>query len=157
MSISRDWPLFGLRIDTPRLSLSYPTDDDLDELNTVISHGIHDAAAMPFDIPWTDDPPEVRPRNSLQFWWGLRASWRPDRWTLTMVVREDRTVVGVQDIFGSEFRVVGVAAAGEGAQHLFAVEVGEEAFGHFAALAIKIVFEDHVAEFVEDDLLPVPF
>ena len=72
MSLNRDWPLFGLRVETPRLTLAYPTDDDLDALNAVASRGIHDPSVMPFLIPWTDDPPEIRPRKSLQFGWGLR-------------------------------------------------------------------------------------
>src|SRR5689334_19861333 len=57
---------------------------------------------------------------------------------------------------GGELCVVRVTATGEGAQHLFGVEVGEEASDERTVLATKIVFEDHVAEFVEDDLLPVP-
>lgn len=105
MTLEHDWPLFGLRIQTPRLVLSYPTDDDLEILNTLISHGIHDPAVMPFEIPWTDEPANKRPRHSLQFWWGLRANWRPEKWALTMVVRENQTVVGVQDMFATEFAV----------------------------------------------------
>ena len=112
MKPPRDWPLFGLRIETPRLSLSYPTDDDLEVLNAVAGHGIHDPAVMPFEIPWTDEPPDIRPRQSLQFWWGLRANWRPGKWTLTMVVREDQTVVGVQDLVGAEFNVTREVATG---------------------------------------------
>lgn len=105
MSLHRDWPLFGLRVATPRLTLTYPTDDDLDALNAVAGRGIHDPSVMPFLIPWTDDPPEIRPRNSLQYWWGLRARWQPTKWQLTMVVREGATVVGVQDLMATDFAV----------------------------------------------------
>lgn len=100
MTLPRDWPLFGIRIETPRLSLSYPADDDLEVVNTLVSQGIHDPAVMPFEVPWTDAPPDIRSRESLQFWWGLRANWRPSKWTLSMVVREDQTLVGVQDLVG---------------------------------------------------------
>jgi len=112
MTLDRDWPLFGLRIETPRLSLRYPTDDDLDALNAVASQGIHDPAVMPFEIPWTDDPPEARPRNSLQFWWALRANWKPSRWVLNLVVQERETVVGVQDLVAAEFAVTRQVATG---------------------------------------------
>lgn len=105
MSLERDWPLFGLRIKTPRLTLTYPTDADLAALNALAGRGIHDPGVMPFEIPWTDEPPDIRPRQSLQYWWGLRANWRPGKWVLTMVVREDQAVVGVQDMFGTEFAV----------------------------------------------------
>jgi len=108
MTLERDWPLFGLRIETPRLELSYPTD----ALSAVASRGIHDPAEMPFVIPWTDDPPEARPRNSLQFWWGLRASWQPTRWMLTLMVREGDNVVGVQNLLASDFAVTREVGSG---------------------------------------------
>jgi len=105
MTLEQDWPLFGLRIETPRLSLSHPRDDELDALNALISQGIHDPAQMPFDIPWTDDPPEIRPRHSLQHWWRLRANWTPENWTLTMMVRDGETVVGIQDLAAIDFAI----------------------------------------------------
>ncbi len=39
MPLERDWPLFGLRIKTPRLTLAYPSDPDLDLLNAVAKPG----------------------------------------------------------------------------------------------------------------------
>ena len=48
------WPLFGLRITTPRLELRIPDDDDLVELFEAARAGIHPADEMPFGIPWTD-------------------------------------------------------------------------------------------------------
>lgn len=105
VTLVRDWPLFGLRIETPRLVLSYPTDADFDDLNAVVDRGIHDPELMPFAIPWTDDPPEVRARNSLQFWWGLRAGWKPARWQLALVVREGGEAVGVQSLHATDFAI----------------------------------------------------
>jgi len=103
VSLEKDWPLFGLRIRTPRVTLSHPTDNDLEALNAVIAEGIHDPSFMPFDIAWTDAPPEIRPRQSLQHWWRTRATWEPNKWALTMMVREGDTVVGVQDLMASDF------------------------------------------------------
>lgn len=105
MTLERDWPLFGLRIETPRLLLKYPADDELDALNAVISQGIHDPAWMPFDIPWTDEPLDIRPRHSLQHWWRLRANWTPEDWTLSMMVKEGETVVGIQAVGATNFAV----------------------------------------------------
>lgn len=112
MSLEHDWPLFGLRIETPRLTLSYPTDTDLAVLNMVANQGIHDADVMPFDIPWTDDPPDIRPRNSLQFWWGLRANWKRSNWHLAMMVREGDTVLGTQALFASDFAITRQVSSG---------------------------------------------
>ena len=105
MGLERDWPLFQLRIDTPRLVLSYPTDADLDALNEVADRGIHDPEDMPFAVPWTDDPPDIRPRHSLQFWWGSRAMWTPAKWILTMMVTAGKEVVGAQDLHATDFAV----------------------------------------------------
>jgi RimJ/RimL family protein N-acetyltransferase len=105
VTLEQDWPLFGLRIETPRLTLVYPTDADLAALNDVARQGIHDPSVMPFDIPWTDDPPEIRPRNSLQFFWGLRASWKPDDWHLNFAVSEQGTIVGIQGMFAKNFAI----------------------------------------------------
>jgi RimJ/RimL family protein N-acetyltransferase len=112
MSLERHWPLFGLRIETPRILLVHPRDEDLSALSSVASEGIHDPALMPFDIPWTDAPAEDLPRNSLQYWWGLRASWKPSSWHLAMAVRQGPTVVGVQSLFATDFGITGQVATG---------------------------------------------
>jgi RimJ/RimL family protein N-acetyltransferase len=112
MTLEREWPLFGLRVETPRLTLSYPTDADLGVLSALASKGIHDPAVMPFDIPWTDAAPEILPRNSLQFWWSLRAEWKPTKWHLEFVVREGTIVVGVQGLFATDFAVTRQVASG---------------------------------------------
>src|SRR5437660_4328229 len=95
-SLERDWPLFGLRITTPRTTLSYPTEIDLGALNDLANQGIHDRDVMPFDTPWTDEAPEIRPQHSLQFYWATRANWKPSNWHLTMMVTEGDTIVGIQ-------------------------------------------------------------
>ncbi len=105
MNLERDWPLFGLWVQTPRLTLSYPTDADLGTLNALANQGIHDPSVMPFDTPWTDEPPEIRPQHSLQFYWGARANWKPANWHLTMMVKEGDVVVGVQGMLATDFAV----------------------------------------------------
>jgi hypothetical protein len=68
------WPLFGLRITTPRLEIRLPTDDDLDDLLGLIGAGIHDPATMPFTVPWTDEEGSARDRGSLQYFWRSRGT-----------------------------------------------------------------------------------
>ena len=66
------WPLFDLRIVTPRLELRYPSDDDLFALAGILAEGIHDPDTMPFAEPWTRaESPELE-RNGLRFWWSRR-------------------------------------------------------------------------------------
>jgi len=105
MNLERDWPLFGLWVQTPRLTLSYPTDADLGTLNALVNQGIHEPSVMPFDTPWTDEPPEIRPQHSLQFYWGMRANWKPTNWHLTMMVKEGDVVVGAQAMLATDFAV----------------------------------------------------
>lgn len=98
------WPLFDLRITTPRLEIRHPTDDDLYRLLEVSEAGIHDPATMPFSVAWTDRPLPERHRESLQWWWSKRAQWRPDHWAFTGAVFVDGAPVGVQDLAAVAFR-----------------------------------------------------
>jgi hypothetical protein len=55
--VTGSWPLFDLRIDTPRVSLRYPEDDALELVAQAATTGIHDADAMPFYVPWSRAQP----------------------------------------------------------------------------------------------------
>lgn len=112
MALDEHWPLFGLRISTPRLELRCPTDDDLDELLEVAAAGIHDPATMPFAIPWTDVESPERERQSLQYWWRARATCSPESWDLPFAVSLDGRLVGVQNLAATDFPVLRVAETG---------------------------------------------
>ena len=155
MNLERDWPLFGLWIQTPRLTLRYPTDGDLGELNALANKGIHDPAVMPFDMPWTDEPPEIRPQHSLQFYWGARANWKPTSWHLTMMVKEGDAVVGVQGMVATDFAIkrqvgtgswVGQGYQGRGVGKEMRAAILHLAFsGLGAERAISAAFENNAA------------
>ena len=49
--MSRYWPLFDIRITTPRLQLRLPTEELCDQLVDTILEGVHDLDRMPFPIP----------------------------------------------------------------------------------------------------------
>jgi RimJ/RimL family protein N-acetyltransferase len=97
------WPLFDLRVRTPRLELRLPTEDEQIELVVVSDRGIHDPATMPFSQPWTDRPPPYRQRESLQYWWGARANWSPRDWRFPCAVFVDDQPVGVQELMATDF------------------------------------------------------
>jgi RimJ/RimL family protein N-acetyltransferase len=103
---SSHWPLFGLTVQTPMLTLQYPDDDALTAVVELAARGIHPPEEMPFSIPWTDAQPPLLQRQSLQFLWGTRARWTPDDWSMPMAVVVDREVVGIQDLFAKDFRVL---------------------------------------------------
>jgi RimJ/RimL family protein N-acetyltransferase len=97
------WPLFDLRVRTPRIEMRPPTDADLPALIDVALGGIHDPATMPFQLPWTDAPPAELQRSSLQWWWRQRADWRPEAWSLCFAIVLDGRPIGVQDMNGRDF------------------------------------------------------
>ena len=106
------WPLFGLRIRTPRVELRAVTDDDMDELVALILGGVHHPDEMPFLMPWTRaEPPDLQ-RASLQWHWKGRADWAPADWRLSLGVWEDGTLVGQQDVIATDFAVRRVVSSG---------------------------------------------
>ena len=58
--MAHPWPLFDLRLRTPRLELRVPADDDLLELAAIARAGLHDPDVHPFLVPWDELPIEAR-------------------------------------------------------------------------------------------------
>ncbi|WP_079153082.1 GNAT family N-acetyltransferase [Streptomyces malaysiensis] len=116
---SHYWPLYGLRLRTPRLELRLPDIPRLDELAATAADGVHDPAEMPFSTPWTDAPPEERGRSSFQHVLRTIAEWRPEQWTLSLAVLHEGTVIGRQDLLATDFAVTREAETGSwlGAAH----------------------------------------
>jgi RimJ/RimL family protein N-acetyltransferase len=99
------WPLFGLVLRTPRLELRVPSLEQLAALAELADEGVHDPAAMPFLVPWTDLPPGPRGRSVVQHQWRQWGALTPQQWTLELAVLVDGEPVGIQSIGGTEFAV----------------------------------------------------
>jgi len=97
------WPLFDLRVTTPRLELRYVDDELAVALADLAVEGIHDPDAMPFGIPWTRQ--ENLPQEYLKHHWRCRAALRAEAWTIALAVLEDGVPVGVQDLLAKDFAV----------------------------------------------------
>jgi RimJ/RimL family protein N-acetyltransferase len=97
------WPLFGLEVRTPELTLRYPDDGLLDELMTVAARGVHDPAYMPFSVPWTRHEPPALQQEGIRFHWQARVEARPASFRLPFAVIVDGAVVGVSDLFAVDF------------------------------------------------------
>ncbi len=151
------WPLFGLRLTTPRLELRVPDLDDLAELAGVAASGVHEPGVQPFVAAWTDGPPEQVARNTLQWHWSLWGRWSPDDWSLDFVVVADGTVIGTQGLSARHFptlREVGTgswlgrAHHGRGYGTEMRAAVLELAFaGLDAAYATSEAFADNAASY----------
>lgn len=112
MSITEHWPLFGLRLETERLELRLPTDEELAALVDAALDGVHPPDVMPFTIPWTRRPRPDFERGILQYHWRHRADWTPNSWRLELAAFHDGEPVGSQAIGADEFAVTRSVATG---------------------------------------------
>jgi RimJ/RimL family protein N-acetyltransferase len=99
------WPLFGLVLRTPRLELRLPSPEQLAALARLADEGVHDPAAMPFTVAWTDLPPGERGRGVLQYQWRRWGEHTPQHWAVEFAVLRDGEPLGVQSVGAREFAV----------------------------------------------------
>lgn len=104
--MSKHWPLFDIRVSTPRLELRLPSTGQLEELAELSIDGVHSPELMPFVVPWTDTPPEERGRQVMKYHWSCLGSWTPEKWVLNFVVIHDGAVIGTQGVSGADFAVL---------------------------------------------------
>jgi RimJ/RimL family protein N-acetyltransferase len=100
------WPLYGLRLRTPRLELRLPALEELDALAQLSAEGVHDPRSMPFAVPWTDLPSAERARGVMQFHWRTLGNWTAQDWDLNLSVFLDGAVVGTQGMGARDFAVL---------------------------------------------------
>jgi len=147
MSIGRYWPLFDLRVVTPRLELRAPSDEDIAQIaDRSVSDGIHDPAMMPFTIEWTDVAPPRLQREILQYHWGLRARWRPEEWDINMVVCEGGRIVGCQSLGAKNFATLRTGTTGS---FLFLPEQGRGIGTEMRSAILHLLFDGLGAERAE--------
>ncbi|MCU1389244.1 MAG: putative succinyl-CoA transferase [Ilumatobacteraceae bacterium] len=145
MSAVEHWPLFGLRVRTPRVELRYPTDDEVAEIaHRSVTDGVHDPAFMPFGFEWTDVDPPAQQRNSMQFHWSLRAGWTPDNWNCNFAVLVDGRIVGAQSAEAVRFATMRSVTTGS---FLFLPEQGKGIGTEMRAAILHLVFEGLGAEY----------
>ena len=107
------WPLFDLRVSTPRLTLRYLTDELGVQLAELAALGIHERETMPFSEPWTDVAPPELQRNSLRYFWRCRAETTVDSWHLNFAVLEQGgDVVGACSMDATDFPTARTATTG---------------------------------------------
>jgi RimJ/RimL family protein N-acetyltransferase len=102
----RYWPLFDLRVVTPRLELRVPTDDDLVALADLAAAGVHDDDTMPFLVPWTRRPQPQLQQGMLQWGWRCRGQLSIASWRLTLAAFHHGEPLGVQDLNADDFPVL---------------------------------------------------
>lgn len=103
MALVDHWPLFGLRVRTPRIELRTPDDDLAWRLGELAVAGVHDPATMPFAFPWTDAPADELPRNTIRHYWEMRAKLAPAEWHLSLAVLLDGEPIGAGSLIAHDF------------------------------------------------------
>jgi RimJ/RimL family protein N-acetyltransferase len=104
------WPLFGIRIRTPRVELRLVRDDELDLL-VELARSI-DGTPGVFLGPWSALPDPEFGRNIVQFQWRSRADWTAESWQLPLGVFVDQKLLGLQDVGAENFATLQEVATG---------------------------------------------
>jgi RimJ/RimL family protein N-acetyltransferase len=96
------WPLFGLLIETPRLQLRLPHEDEL----LALARAARDIASPDgprLQMPWMyGDSPDME-RQLLQRHWRALAHWKPVSWHLALTVFLADEPIGMQDLWAEDF------------------------------------------------------
>jgi len=130
------WPIFDLRLRTPRLELRLPTDEDLLELARVARAGIVDADRTVFMLPWHKLPSPAFERQFLLHWWSERGRWSPTAWSLGLAVTENGRAIGLQEVMARDFAIRHVVYSGSWLGREFQGQgLGTEARAAILALA----------------------
>lgn len=96
------WPLFGLLIETPRLQLRLPLEDELPALAQA-ARDIAGPDGPRLQMPWMYGGSPGMERQLLQRHWRALAHWKPASWHLPLAVFLADEPVGVQDLWAEEF------------------------------------------------------
>lgn len=106
------YPPFGLHVVAGPVEMRGLTDELVVELCDVAERGIHDPDEMPFYFPWSTAPAGELSRNTAQYHWSKRATFRPDDFCLDLAVLVDGRVVGSQGVAARNFPVTRTGETG---------------------------------------------
>lgn len=101
-AVAAIWPVFGLVIRTPRLVLRLPRESDLPALAQA-AREIAGPGEPRLQMPWMYEPSPTMEHHLVQRYWRSLAHWKPESWHLALAVYMDDELVGVQDIWASDF------------------------------------------------------
>jgi RimJ/RimL family protein N-acetyltransferase len=111
-TLSSFWPLFDLRLATPRLELRPITDGDIPSAVAAARSGIHHAGRNPFSTPWAELPAEDLGPNMARWYWKCRAECTPESWTLLLGIWRGAEFLGCQDVGAKDFATLRTVSTG---------------------------------------------
>lgn len=101
-SVADLWPPFSLVIETDRLELRLPREDELAGLARA-ARVIASPGEPRLHLEWMYEPSPGMERKFVQRYWRALAHWRPGSWHLPLGVFLGGTPVGVQDMWANDF------------------------------------------------------
>ena len=104
---ARLWPLFGLTVQTSRLQLRLPREQEIAELAGIAGQGVHHPGERPFLTPWTAGDPQDRARSVLREHWSQLGTWSASAWRLGLGAFLDEQPLGIVTLRARDFPVVG--------------------------------------------------
>ena len=102
------WPFFELTIETPRLTLRMPRDEQLMSLADRACGNILGDQEHHFMDGWTElEPPQFQ-WQFMQFHWHARGTLSPDRWQLPFAIFpvDEEDPIGVMHLMAMDFRIL---------------------------------------------------
>lgn len=115
MTMTADWPLFGLRIHCRGVELRAVREDDLPRLAAIRPDDYeHDPHAEMFAGL---DQRQNRSRLSYQEYWRSFGTWSPTSWCLNVAVQHDGVVIGIQSLEAEQFPVLRTVDSGSWLVH----------------------------------------
>ena len=106
------WPLFDLKLMTPRLELRPIIDQDMPAAVAAARSGIHEPGRNPFSTPWSELPDDDLGSNMARWYWRCRAECTPENWTLLLGIWHEGRFVGCQDVGAKEFAALKTVSTG---------------------------------------------
>jgi RimJ/RimL family protein N-acetyltransferase len=103
--VSTAWPLFALRVTTPRLALRLPPEADLLVLAEQAAGRVVTPEQAGFMGPWTQIPSPEFERSFMQYHWAQRANWSAERWSLDLGIYPEghAAPVGAMSMVAGDF------------------------------------------------------
>ena len=129
------WPLFGLRLTTPRLELRPTRESDLTELIAVLPPDAEQDPRLPTHV---DDADATRAHRALQSYWRTQGTWRADAWVIQFVVRLENSPIGIQALEANDFPRLRLV---ESASWLAADQRGQGLGKEMRAAVLHLAFE----------------
>lgn len=106
------WPLFDLKLTTPRLELRPILDQDIPAAVAAARSGIHEPGRNPFSTHWTELPEKELGPNMARWYWRCRAECTPESWTLLLGIWHDGGFIGCQDVGAKDFAALKTVTTG---------------------------------------------